>query len=341
MACHGDRIGIRIADEAVRKPIVQSLKGFGFRVAGPETDEAEALAWLVDLATARSGFIAETGAPVVVLLDEPEVEAAAEMIGLGAADCWMLPYDPDGHGARLERLLGDARIGRLGTGYGLAALLAHEMKSPVVAVLQQVMALEKGIYGPLPERADKVLARMRLRLDGLAGLIDEWLLLSKSMYGKPVIARRLDLVAVIRDAALRVAELAEARDVAVRMQLAGGVFIPGDPKTLGLMVTNLLENGIKYNQHGGRVDVRLKVEHGQAVLEVSDTGRGIPPQEQQKVFQPFYRYEQRDDVEGSGLGLALIRAVAEAHGGQVSLESTPQRGSRFTVTLPFNTSTES
>jgi|GEM_PF-3318115 len=330
-----ERIGLSVSDESVRQCIARALLAQGFLLA--LDDAVTPQAWIVDHAAFEQKMGSKPSVPVIVVLPAPMVAQASAVIKRGAADCWLLPYDADQHGARLEQILGQARMGRLSSGYGLAALLAHEMKSPVIAVLQQVMALEKGIYGAMDPKAEKLLRRMHLRLDGLAGLIDEWLILSRSISGEPAAKIQVDMPALVQTVLAQAQGLAGQRQVTFVHQLEAEVVVSGDARSLKLMVANLVENGIKYSHAAGSVEVALIHNDGMVSLSVKDGGVGIAPEFHDKIFNPFFRVTQQDDVEGAGLGLALVRAVAQAHGGNVHLASAPEQGSCFTVTLPCYT----
>ncbi|MCK5147185.1 HAMP domain-containing histidine kinase [bacterium] len=332
-----EQIGVEIVDTAIKKKVVHALNVQGFSVADSQNQQTSTAAWLIDGKTAKTGFIRKVNVPVVVLLDSPDISSASELISQGAVDCWLLPFDPDAHGARLEKLLGDARLGRLGTGYGLSALLAHEMKSPIIAVLQQVMALERGIYGSMDSRAEKVLQRMHLRLDALTGIIDEWLLLSKAMYGSPIVSKKVELLPLLEDALAAVVDKAQDAHVAIRLRRPSGVYVSGDGKALRLILVNLLDNAIKYNKSGGRIDIIVDVISDSVKISIKDDGPGIAHEDQERIFHPFVRIEKNSDVEGAGLGLALVRSVVEAHGGNISVISAPGQGSQFIVSLPFHT----
>jgi signal transduction histidine kinase len=129
---------------------------------------------------------------------------------------------------------------------------------------------------------------------------------------------------------------AETKQVALHSGLPDRpVTIEGDSEAMRELVDNLVSNAIKYTPSGGRVDVRLAAQNGSAVLEVADTGIGIPPEEQSRVFERFYRVDKARSRQlgGTGLGLSIVKHVALAHGGSVSLKSAPGRGSTFRVQL--------
>ena len=110
-----------------------------------------------------------------------------------------------------------------------------------------------------------------------------------------------------------------------------------DPDTMEQAVLNLLSNALKYASSGGRVVVRSWEENGHAAVSVQDFGPGIPPEEQERVFERFYRLNGNNDlrIPGAGLGLALVRHIAAGHGGKVLLVSERGAGCRFTIQLPL------
>jgi signal transduction histidine kinase len=115
------------------------------------------------------------------------------------------------------------------------------------------------------------------------------------------------------------------------------VTVAGDAEALREIVDNLLGNAIKYTPPGGKIDVSLSQVDRHAVLEVKDTGLGIEPRDQGRIFERFYRADKHRSTEagGTGLGLSIVKNIAIAHGGDVSLSSVPGKGSAFSVRIPL------
>ena len=132
------------------------------------------------------------------------------------------------------------------------------------------------------------------------------------------------------------ADLAEERRIRLDTELRPGISMRGDRAQLGLLLSNLLDNALRHTPAGGTVCVRLDPAESRAVLQVADTGEGIPAGELPRVFERFYRVDKARarQTGGTGLGLAIVRHVAEAHGGTVRVDSELARGTTFTVTLP-------
>ncbi|MBI1902507.1 MAG: HAMP domain-containing histidine kinase [Planctomycetia bacterium] len=146
---------------------------------------------------------------------------------------------------------------------------------------------------------------------------------------------RVELCPLITECAAFVAPLAESRDIHVTCDLEP-LSVTGDADRLSQAIANLLTNAIRYNRDSGKVDVSLRREEGRAVLTISDTGPGIPPQDQPTIFDRFTRVDKTRsrDSGGSGLGLAICKEIVEAHGGQIRLKSRPEDGASFLITLP-------
>jgi signal transduction histidine kinase len=140
-----------------------------------------------------------------------------------------------------------------------------------------------------------------------------------------VVARAIDLY---RD-------VADAREVAVTANFSNDVVVNADRTRLEQVAANLIDNAVKYTPAGGRVDVEVAREGHSALLRVRDTGPGIPADELPRIFDRLFRGDTSRAERGLGLGLSLVKAIVEAHGGSVEVESDSGRGSVFTVRLPL------
>ena len=129
--------------------------------------------------------------------------------------------------------------------------------------------------------------------------------------------------------------LGETKDAAIHNNIACGIHVTGGSQKLKQMIWNVGDNAIKYTPAGGRVTITLGWERATAVIEVSDTGIGIPGPDLPHVFDRFYRVASVGlKTTGTGLGLAIAKRIAEVHDGQISVESTLGQGARFRITLP-------
>ena len=149
--------------------------------------------------------------------------------------------------------------------------------------------------------------------------------------------RSVDLGELVTASAQAMRPLAGDRKVALDVEVAPGLEVRGNPDQLRQLVVILVDNALRYTREGGRVRVDAQRVDGAAVVAVSDTGIGIDPDALEHVFQRFYR---ADDARtrafgGAGLGLSIAEQLVTGHGGRISAESTPGRGSTFTVSLPL------
>jgi len=125
-------------------------------------------------------------------------------------------------------------------------------------------------------------------------------------------------------------------DVELRVHAQRGLIVRGDRIRIAQLLANLVSNAVKFTPPGGRVDVGARLREGRVVLEFADTGIGIPEEEQQKMFQRFFRSTTAAAyaIQGTGLGLVIAKAITEAHGGSISFTSRPGLGTTFRVELP-------
>jgi two-component system, OmpR family, sensor kinase len=210
---------------------------------------------------------------------------------------------------------------------------AHELRTPVTVILTQTqLALsrerEAADYKQTIEACQRAAQRMRK-------LIESLLELARFDAGQEVLRRLpFDFAGTVADSVELVQTLAEEKKVKISSDLAP-LEITGDSGRLAQVVTNLLTNAIQHNQPEGEVLVKLEAQGGLAVLEISDTGNGIAPEDLPRVFERFYRADQSRTGNGnSGLGLSICKAIVEAHGGTIEVASQENAGTTFTVRLP-------
>jgi heavy metal sensor kinase len=210
---------------------------------------------------------------------------------------------------------------------------AHELRTPVSVMLTQTQTAlnrerEAADYKQTVEACQRAAQRMRR-------LIESLLALARLDAGQEVLKRlRFDFVKTISDCVELIRPLADERGVKIIAELSP-LEISGDSERLAQVVTNLLTNAIQYNRDGGEVRVKLKSENGLAVLTVADNGAGISAEDLPRVFERFYRADKSRSTGGNGLGLAISKAVIEAHGGTIEAASEENVGTVFTVRLPI------
>ena len=217
------------------------------------------------------------------------------------------------------------------------ANVSHELKTPLAAIRGYAETLRDGALDEPPTArrfTDRILSQCRR----LQELLDDLLTLSRMEGVAPPHEREpVDLHALIRHSVDLLAPAARDKRVEIEVEAEPVPLLSGDADGMERLLLNLLDNAIKYNRPEGKVTLRLLQAGGEAVLEVSDTGIGIPSESIPRIFERFYRVDKGRAREegGTGLGLAIVKHVAQAHGGQVEVESRAGRGSKFTVRLPI------
>jgi len=215
--------------------------------------------------------------------------------------------------------------------------VSHELRTPLNAILGFSQLLE--MENTLDERQRAWLAQVLLSGRHLLGLMDDILDLSSAQTGQlPVNAEPLPLQPVLDEVWAMLAGTAEAAGVQTIDELpadGGALSVRADRKRLKQVLANIIGNAIKYNRRGGFVRVSAQALEDTVLVHVADNGIGLSGEQRERLFQPFERLgAQRTEVPGTGLGLALSRQLAEAMGGSIGVESTPELGSMFTLRLP-------
>jgi heavy metal sensor kinase len=217
----------------------------------------------------------------------------------------------------------------------LVADASHELKTPLSVITTQCDVTLQKERSPR-EYADAIHA-IRLETENITGLVNDLLSLARLDAG--LVAATGFSPVVVKDLATHAvrltAPLAAELDIRVTVTVDATLQVSGVRSSLEEALLNVVENGIRYNHKGGAVYIRASLrENGQCAIEVTDTGIGIRREEQEKIFERFYRAAAARNSDGSGLGLSIVTAIIEGHGGVVVLDSEPGQGSRFTFLLP-------
>jgi len=213
---------------------------------------------------------------------------------------------------------------------------SHELKTPLATM--KIM-LETMIYQPdmPPEVRQEFMEDMNHEIDRLTGIITDLLTLTKMDNQRdPLKKEEIDLSAMTEEVIRLLTPAAEKRRQRLEGNVTPGLRLRGDRTKLNQVLYNLIDNGMKYTQDGGEIQVSLDAEAENLVWRVRDNGVGIPAEDQEHIFDRFYRVDKARSREtgGTGLGLSIVRQLVNMHGGQISVESKPGEGSCFTVILP-------
>lgn len=220
------------------------------------------------------------------------------------------------------------------------ANISHELKTPLSAIRGYTETLRDGAIDE-PEASHRFLGRILQQCSRLQTLLEDLLTLSRleNLEGQ-LEPQPVDLKGILDDCLETLAPQISERQIDLEVNVVPLSRQTGDPEALQRLFINLLENAIKYNRNGGRVAVELSPRSGEVVLQVDDTGIGIPANSIDRVFERFYRVDKgrSRDEGGTGLGLAIVKHVAQLHGGHVEVESHLGEGSSFRVHLPIGPS---
>jgi signal transduction histidine kinase len=212
-------------------------------------------------------------------------------------------------------------------------MVAHDLRSPLAAILGSLQILTHRATQVPAARQQRVLQLIEMSAQSMNRLLDDLRDASTTGAGRFVVhTAQSDLAAIAR----QVVELQQAPAADHYLVLDAPNHLEGmwDGQRLSQLLTNLVSNAIKYSPAGSEVQVSVRGGAGEAQVCVSDHGIGLSPDQVQQLFQPFTRLYQGQGVQGIGLGLYISKAIVEAHGGRIWVESAPGQGSTFTVTLP-------
>ena len=213
------------------------------------------------------------------------------------------------------------------------ANVSHELKTPLQGIIGSAELIENGMVKPndLP----RFVGHIHAEAARLVTLIDDIIRLSQLDEGDAMPTEPVDLLAVSQEAAENLQDAAAARGVTVGVTGQPAV-IPGVRRLIYEIVYNLCDNAIKYNRDGGRVDVTVAADADGSSITVADTGIGIAPEHQGRVFERFYRVDKSHSKAsgGTGLGLSIVKHAVQYHHGRIELESTPGTGTTIRVVFP-------
>lgn len=216
------------------------------------------------------------------------------------------------------------------------SVLAHELKSPLSAVESYLQLLKGHALGEQIGDYDAIVNRSMARLDGMRRLIFDLLDLTRIESGEK--SRRtalVDVVETLRVSVENVAIDAKERNITIHTEMPSSLMIWADAGELQMICNNLISNAVKYNRDNGEVHIDVGIGGDILTLVVADTGIGIDKEDRARLFSAFSRIRNRETehIQGSGLGLSILKKLTVLYDGTVTLESEPGKGSTFTVTL--------
>ena len=219
------------------------------------------------------------------------------------------------------------------------ALVSHELRTPLTSIRGYTELLLDGEAGDLTDDQRRFLGVVERNSHRLLHLVGDLLFLAQVEAGKLVLdVGAVDLGAVASESVETARPQAEAKEITLTLATGPVPLAAGDRARIAQLLDNLVSNAIKFTPEGGRVDVRVRALDDRAILEVRDSGMGIPADEQEFLFERFFRTAAATEqaVQGTGLGLAISKAIVEAHSGRITVASKQGAGTTFRVALPLS-----
>ncbi len=273
------------------------------------------------------------------------LEVAISATKTGAFDFLAKPFSPDELRAVVRKTAGSLLLQRHArrleeekrqVRFQFLSVLSHELKAPLNAVEGYLNIMDDKIAGDKIVDYEKMISRSLARIGGMRKLIFDMLDLTRIESGqKQRELQQLNLVEIARDAVDTMLPDAAQRGISMNIDAPAELVLTADRGEMDIIFNNLISNAVKYNKDNGKVDIRLRREEASAVIEVADTGIGLSREEQEKLFKEFTRIrnEKTRDIEGSGLGLSILKRLSGLYRGDVKVSSEPDVGTAFTVTL--------
>jgi signal transduction histidine kinase len=248
-----------------------------------------------------------------------------------------VPARPDGDALDDLGLLVNAMLDRIesliGGMRGALDNVAHDLRTPMMRLRGIAENALQGTDDPAALR--EALADCLEESDRVTSMLNTLMDISEAETGTMRLVREpVDLTALVRQTAEIYEDVAEEQGVRLAVATGPPLWTEADRNRLRQVVANLIDNAVKYTPRGGRVEVSTTAAGDAVVVTVADTGPGIPPDEQPRIWDRLYRGDKSRSERGLGLGLSLVKAIVEAHGGRVAVEAAPGRGSRFELRLP-------
>ena len=220
------------------------------------------------------------------------------------------------------------------------SMVSHEIRNPLGAVMAQLKILSDELLGEINAKQKETIQRASLRLNALAELTTDLLDLAKIESGLLVMEKeQVDMKALLDDLVSFHRPGAEEKNISLKLETASGLDpVLSNKVNMEEVFSNLITNAIKYSREGTRITLTAKKEKNYLLISVADEGFGMSREDQDRVFERFFRIKdaKRRMITGTGLGLSIVKNIIESHNGMIRLESEPDKGSTFHVYLPIH-----
>lgn len=219
----------------------------------------------------------------------------------------------------------------------LAANLGHELRTPLTSLRVLAETLLQSDLND-PELSRQLAERVLDEVEAMTALVEDMISLSMIESGRvPLRLEPLPLAEVVAERVRRIRPLADEKRIAIEQEVPPDIVLALDRERFGQVLTNLLDNAVKFTPPEGRITVRAERVDNRVRLFVQDTGPGIPPEALPHIFERFYKLDRartRGEQRSTGIGLAIAKHLVQAHGGRIWAESAPGRGATFVIELP-------
>ncbi|NTW23182.1 MAG: hybrid sensor histidine kinase/response regulator [Lentimicrobium sp.] len=285
---------------------------------------------------------------VVMITSYASLELAVKATRDGAYDFIPKPFTPQELRSSIENITKQLFLKRMTQKmnkegklirFQFLSVLSHELKAPINAIEGYVRMMEERQFGDNIAAYQEMIDRTLERIKGMRSLIMDLLDLTKIESGKPT--QNLQSVNITKTAQISIDTMrpyAIQKDVDVYLNTKETVMMEADPNEIEIIFNNLISNAVKYNRNGGRVDVFIESRENNIVLQVSDSGIGMTEEEKSKLFKDFVRIKNQKtkNITGSGLGLSILKKIVDMYHGEIEVQSVPDKGTTFILTLPVN-----
>lgn len=284
---------------------------------------------------------------VVMITSYASLELAVKATRDGAYDFIPKPFTPQELRSSIENITKQLFLKRMTQKLNTAgkairfqflSVLSHELKAPLNAIEGYIKIIREKQLGEQVVAYDEMLDRSLERIKGMRTLIMDLLDFTKIESGKPT--QRFELVDMHKIAQISADTLrpyAIQKDVDIYLNIREEVQMKADPGEIEIIFNNLISNAVKYNRTGGRVDLFIEKLPASVKISISDTGIGMSGEEKDKIFDDFVRIKNTKtrNITGSGLGLSIVKKIVEMYKGSIEVQSIPDKGTTFAITLPF------
>lgn len=283
---------------------------------------------------------------VVMITSYASLDMAVKATKSGAYDFVPKPFTPKELRSCLENIAKQLFLRRMTqkmqqegkqVRFQFLSVLSHELKSPINAVEGYLTLMREKRNGDKIEDYSDMISRSLTRIQEMRNLILDLLDFTRIESGRK--ARNIKTIYLCEIATQSIdlmQPLCIQKDIDIHLNCNDKVAFKADRQEIEIVLNNLISNAVKYNKHGGRIDVILKKEKGEVTMSVADTGIGMEQTDIEKLFEDFVRIksEQTKNISGTGLGLSIVKKISDLYNAKVFVESVPGEGSTFTIVFP-------